>query len=66
MAFKNLGSAAMEDEAADLPHTQVVVGQEILDGATKLVADEFRNVSGKDNVEAALIDVPSHQVFRVG
>jgi hypothetical protein len=55
----------VEDEAANLPHTQVVISQETLDRITKLLADKFRNLSGKDNVEAAVIDVPSHQMFRI-
>jgi hypothetical protein len=44
---------------------QIVVREKILDGTTKLCADKFRNVSGEHNVKATVIDVPSHQVFRV-
>src|ERR1700745_116047 len=64
--FENLGSSTMEDEAANLPHTQVVVRQEALYGVTEFRVDKFRDVGGKDNIETALIDIPSHQVLRVG
>ena len=52
--FENLGSAAVEDEAANV-HAQVVVSEKVLDGVAKLFVDDLRDVRGEDNVEAAVI-----------
>jgi hypothetical protein len=56
----------MEDEAANLPYVQVVVSEEVFYGATEFGVDKFWNFSRKDDVEAALIDIPSHQMLCVG
>ena len=64
--FENLRSATVEDVAADVAHAEIVVGEEVFNGAPQLRVDEFRNVRGQDDVEPALIDVPPHQVFGVG
>ncbi len=64
--FENLRSSTMEDVAANVAHGQIIVLKEALDGATELCADKFRNVRGQDNVEAAVINIPSHQMLCVG
>lgn len=33
--FENFGAAAVEDEAADVSHTEVVVGEKLFDGAAE-------------------------------
>src|SRR5580698_7609822 len=55
----------MEDETANVRQAQIVVCEKALDGAPEFSSHKVRNFRGENNVEAIVIDVRSHHVFRV-
>jgi len=63
--LEDLWPTAVKDEAADVVDAEIDFFEKVLDGVAELGAYEFGNVSGEDNVEAAVVDVPAHKVLGV-
>src|SRR5262249_6402832 len=63
---EHLGSAGMADEAIDIRDLEAMAIEELRRDVAHTLAHERRDVAGQSHLQSVVLDVPAHDVERVG